>query len=129
MVRKTLVDGMSTETLQPKTAKRPLPPRWRWVRLGEVCEDQTGVLDPRREPEKSFRYVDISGVDNKAKRIIEARTLLGKDAPSRARQIIRSGDILVSTTRPNLNAVAIVPSDLDDQICSTGFCLLRPNPA
>ncbi len=37
---------MSTETLPPDTAKRPLPPGWRWVRLGEVCE----FLDSRRIP-------------------------------------------------------------------------------
>ena len=95
------------------------------MRLGEVCEEKTGMRDPRREPDKHFRYVDITSVDNKVKRIVEARTLLGKDAPSRARQVIRSGDIIVSTTRPNLNAVALVPPELDDQICSTGFCVLR----
>ncbi|OGG49000.1 MAG: hypothetical protein A3F84_14280 [Candidatus Handelsmanbacteria bacterium RIFCSPLOWO2_12_FULL_64_10] len=39
--------------------------------------------------------------------------------------MIRVGDVIVSTTRPNLNAVAMVPLDLDDQICSTGFCVLR----
>jgi type I restriction enzyme S subunit len=50
---------------------------------------------------------------------------MGAEAPSRARQIIRTGDVVVATTRPNLNAVAMVPPDLDNQICSTGFCVLR----
>jgi len=102
-----------------------LPPTWRWVRLGDVCEETAGVRDPRSEPEKSFRYVDITSVDNSAKRIVDPRTLLGGDAPSRARQVIRAGDVIVSTTRPNLNAVAMVPQDLDGQVCSTGFCVLR----
>ena len=31
----------------------------------------------------------------------------------------------MATTRPNLNAVAQVPPELDNQICSTGFCVLR----
>ena len=53
--------------------------------------------------------------------------IIGKDAPSRARRVIRTGDVIVSTTRPNLNAVAVVPFDLDGQICSTGLCVLRPN--
>ena len=52
---------------------------------------------------------------------------MGKDAPSRARRIIRKGDVLVATTRPNLNAVALVPPGLDGEICSTGLCVLRPN--
>jgi len=51
---------------------------------------------------------------------------LGKDAPSRAKQIIQANDILVATTRPNLNAVALVPEELHNEICSTGFCVLRP---
>jgi type I restriction enzyme S subunit len=95
------------------------------VRLGEVC-DRADRRDPQKTPEASFRYVDIASVDNAAKRITEARTLLGKDAPSRARQVIRANDVLVATTRPYLNAVALVPAELDGEICSTGFCVLRP---
>ena len=102
-----------------------LPVGWRWVRLGEVCEKQTGIRDPRTELDTAFQYVDITSVSNVHKCITEARTILGKDAPSRARQVIRANDIIVATTRPNLNAVALVPPELDDQICSTGFCVLR----
>lgn len=103
-----------------------LPDGWRWVRLGEVCEEKTGTRDPRLQPFETFCYVDISSVDNNQKRILNTSVLLGKDAPSRARQVINAGDVIVSTTRPNLNAVALVPHELDNQICSTGFCVLRP---
>lgn len=102
-----------------------LPAGWRWARLGEMCQAVTGTRNPATEPETSFHYVDITSVDNAAKRIAEAKTLLGREAPSRARQIIRTDDVILSTTRPNLNAVALVPPDLDGQICSTGFCVLR----
>lgn len=49
-------------------------------------------------------------------------------APSRARQLVRADDVLVSTVRPNLNAVALVPAEFDGEIASTGFCVLRPRP-
>ncbi|HEY7086656.1 MAG TPA: restriction endonuclease subunit S [Tepidisphaeraceae bacterium] len=98
------------------------------VSLGDVCEPRTGIRDPRENPERLFRYVDISSVDNKRKRIVDAQTLKGSEAPSRARNVIRTRDVLVSTTRPNLNAVALVPPELDNQICSTGFCVLRAGP-
>ncbi len=52
----------------------------------------------------------------------------GSEAPSRARQLIAAGDVLVSTVRPNLNAVAQVPSEYDGATASTGFCVLRPRP-
>jgi type I restriction enzyme S subunit len=104
----------------------PLPPGWRRVRFRDVCIKQTGTKDPRKTPEEEFIYIDISSVDNQKKHIVKPQRLKGCDAPSRARQIIQTNDVLVSTTRPNLNAVAIVPPELDNQICSTGFCVLRP---
>jgi len=106
----------------------PLPEGWRWVKLGEVCSSAE-KRDPKTTPDLPFKYVDISSIDNRLKRIVEARTLLGKDAPSRAKQIIKANDILVATTRPNLNAVAFVPKELNNEICSTGFCALRPTEA
>lgn len=111
--------------LPPKEEKRALPPGWRWVRLGEVCSNILETRDPRKMPEKSFLYVDISSIDNKFKRIVNPAEILGSEAPSRARQVIQKGDVLVATTRPNLNAVALVPPELDNEICSTGFCVLR----
>lgn len=74
-----------------------------------------------------FTYVDISSIDNRAKRIIEPKRLPVDAAPSRARQRLSAGDVLVSMTRPNLNAVALVPSELDGAIGSTGFHVLRAN--
>ena len=74
---------------------------------------------------ESFRYVDISSVDRVLKAIIVARQMPSTEAPGRARQNLRSGDVLVSTVRPNLNAVAWVPPALHDAIGSTGFAVLR----
>jgi type I restriction enzyme, S subunit len=36
------------------------------------------------------------------------------------------GDVVFATTRPYLRSVAMIPEELDNQICSTGFCVLRP---
>lgn len=83
--------------------------------------------DPKKFPDKKYSYVDISSIDNKLKRITEVKKMLGTEAPSRARQLLQSQDILVSTVRPNLNAVGNLPNDLDNPIGSTGFCVLRAN--
>jgi type I restriction enzyme S subunit len=74
----------------------------------------------------SFDYIDLSAVDQDTKKIVAARSLRCADAPSRARQLVEVGDILVSTVRPNLNGVASVPRELDGATSSTGFCVLRP---
>lgn len=100
--------------------------RWLTATIGSICRP-TGVRDPRETPDESFLYVDISSIDREQKTITQPAEIPGADPPSRARKEIKAGDILVSTVRPNLNAVAIVPAELDGQIASTGFCVLRPD--
>ena len=95
------------------------------VALRDVVDTKTGTRNPTTTPEQTFSYVDVASIDNQRKVITEARTLLGSEAPSRARKLIRRGDILVSTVRPNLNAVAMVPASLDGEVASTGCCVLR----
>ena len=82
----------------------------------------------RAAPDEEFRYIDLSAVDQDTKSITEARKIACAEAPSRARQLVRTGDVLVSTVRPNLNGVARVPDDLDGATASTGFCVLHPDP-
>jgi type I restriction enzyme S subunit len=95
--------------------------------IGRVCLP-TEQRDPSVTPDRPFRYIDIAAIDKDAKRITSAPEIMGAAAPSRARKAVRAGDVLVSTVRPNLNAVAVVPEDLDGEIASTGFCVLRANP-
>lgn len=117
--------GMDKNNPVIRNPNSALPEGWRWVKLGEVC-DEAKTCDPRLSPNVPFRYVDISSTNSASKRIINTRIILGKDAPSRARQLVETNDVLVATTRPNLNAVALVPAELDGEICSTGFCVLHP---
>jgi type I restriction enzyme S subunit len=100
---------------------------WREVRLSEICE-RTELITPEKEPHKPFLYVDVSSVSNKNFLITQPKEILGRDAPSRARKLIRTNDVIFATVRPSLKRVALVPSMLDGQVCSTGFCVLRSNP-
>ena len=77
--------------------------------------------------ESEFTYVDISAVDRSQRKIVTPQVLTPDAAPSRARQVLAAGDVIVSTVRPNLNTVALVPETLDGAIASTGFCVLRPD--
>src|SRR6266849_674598 len=97
--------------------------QWPTMRLGDLLLP-TEQRDPRENPSEEFSYVDIASIDNQSKTIIAAKRIIGADAPSRARKVIREGDVIVSTVRPNLNAVSVVPTNLDNEICSTGFSVL-----
>lgn len=85
------------------------------------------MRDPKSLLDKPFLYIDISSIDRSMKLITSPIEMIGSEAPSRARKEVLKGDVLVSTVRPNLNSIAMVPLELDGQIASTGFCVLRPN--
>lgn len=94
-----------------------------------------GMVEPislwnpdRDDPDGVFTYIDLSAVDQDAKIIVGARELACAEAPSRAKQLVHTGDVLVSMVRPNLNGVARVPPELDGATASTGFSVLRPRP-
>lgn len=71
-------------------------------------------------------YIDISSVDNVGKKIVSVQTIDARGAPSRAKQLLKKGDVIVSTVRPNLNAVAIVEDETENlMVGSTGYCVLR----
>lgn len=91
-----------------------------------VLVEPVSKWNPRKEAKAEFEYVDLSAVDNISKTITGSATVTGANAPSRARQLIREGDLLVSTVRPNLNSVAAVPQSMDGATASTGFTVLRP---
>ena len=94
--------------------------------IGDIVDQVSSWTPGRDDPAGKFLYVDLSAVDQDSKMIVSPRRLSCADAPSRARRIIRSGDVLVSTVRPNLNAVGRVPAELDGATASTGFSVLRP---
>ena len=102
-----------------------LPRGWEWTTLGDVCLPVDKVR-PQETPEKPFTYLDIASIDNSKWRVVSPKVYAGGDAPSRARQKVRSGDILFSTVRTYLKNVAMVPPEYDGQIASTGFCVLHP---
>jgi type I restriction enzyme S subunit len=79
-----------------------------------------------RDPRQRIRYVELAGIDNERGVIIDSSDIEATTAPSRAKKVIRVGDVIFATTRPNLKNIAIVPPELNGEICSTGFCVLRP---
>jgi type I restriction enzyme S subunit len=84
------------------------------VRIAPLSELTVPKVD-QRGPEGSgeFTYVAISSIDNRLKKIVDPKHLPVTVAPSRARQRLKAGDVIVSMTRPNLNAVALVPPEFD----------------
>ena len=99
---------------------------WEIKKLGEVLV-KTETVDPTKHPEIEFAYLDVSSVNKETKEIETPMVLLGKEAPSRAKKLVKTGDVIFATVRPTHSRVALVPEEFNEQICSTGYFVLRTN--
>ncbi len=97
---------------------------WEEKKLGEVLV-KTETVDPIKNPDTEFTYLDVSSVNKETKEIETPTLLLGKDAPSRAKKLIRTGDVIFATVRPTHSRVALISKEFDEQVCSTGYFVLR----
>ena len=76
-------------------------------------------------PSDEIKYIDISSIDNKRNVMTGYTEYVLSEAPSRAQQHIKTGDIVISTVRPNLRNVAMAEFEDDNLVASSGFCVLR----
>lgn len=93
-----------------------------WKSLKECTKNIKNII---WEKEKEYIYIDLSSVDIETNSIIEIRKINKNNAPSRAKQVIFTDDVIFGTTRPMLKRVSMITKEYDNQICSTGFCVLR----
>jgi len=102
-----------------------IPEEWQISKISDLAYINRESKNPAAEtPDEFFTYIDISSVEGETGRIIDASSILGKKAPSRARRVIHTFDVLMSTVRPYLKAFTIVSKKYDNQICSTGYAVL-----
>jgi xanthine dehydrogenase YagR molybdenum-binding subunit len=102
-----------------------LPEHWYLKRLILLASINDDALAEDTSPDFDMEYVDISSVTPGSK-ILAAESIKFGGAPSRARRIAKNGDILVSTVRTYLRAIAPVIDPPENLIASTGFAVLRP---
>ncbi len=103
---------------------------WARVEIGD-CVEKVSTWNPANASTQDlFQYIDLSSVDKDKKEVDRncVSSILPQEAPSRARQLVQSQDVLVATVRPNLNGVALVADEYDGATASTGYCVLRSNP-
>ena len=95
------------------------------IRLGDICEKTANI---NSDFSGMINYIDISSVDNERKVIVSTQKLDYSEAPSRAKQLVSVGDIIISNVRPSLNAVAMILDEQDNTlVASTGYTVIRCN--
>lgn len=97
------------------------------LKLKDMASVNQRSLDSTTSSTYSFRYISLSDVqDGRIASHLERHVF--SSAPSRAQRKVASGDILMSTVRPNLLGFARVGDADADCIASTGFAVLTTKP-
>lgn len=104
---------------------RLTPESGKGIAVKQLAALVTEKTDPRRRGVGQFQYIEISDVDVESCSV-RAKSVPCADAPSRARKLVRAGDVLISTVRPERRTIGVVDTMLDAAVCSTGFAVLRP---
>jgi type I restriction enzyme, S subunit len=95
-------------------------------RLLKHVENIKPNFDPTKYPDKIFYYVELADIDSSIGVIHSVNDLKGEEAPSRARRLLKEGDVIVSSVEGSLEKVALVDKEHDGCLASTGFFQFRP---
>lgn len=102
-----------------------IPDHWDFKRLKNVASHNDEALDERTDPDLEIEYVDISSV-SLVNGIEKTEAMPFEKSPSRARRKVKDGDIIVSTVRTYLKAIAPIFEPPKNMVVSTGFAVIRP---
>ena len=117
---------MDRAKLKSGTRVGLIPIDWDSVRLDQVAKINESNLPENTDPMYRFKYLDLASA--RASEItLGHKEIMFKESPLRARRIVRKGDVLMSTVRPNLQGHLAIDFDAYDLICSTGFAVITPN--
>lgn len=106
------------------------PSGWAAERLKDVAVINANALPAGTDADYEFDYLEISNVNYNG--MVDPNAiehLRFEDAPSRARRRVAAGSTVISSVRPNLQAVAFFADAPEHLICSTGFNVVEPRPS
>ena len=101
-----------------------IPKEWKLVPIKYIASYNDETLSENTNSEYGFDYIEIGSVEY-GKGVTQVEHMKYKNAPSRARRIVKKNDIIVSTVRTYLRAVATIQDSANMQIASTGFVVIR----
>lgn len=101
-----------------------IPIHWKVVRLKNIVEINARNLSEQTSKNTLINYIDITNVNGDGD-ILEVQQIKFKDAPSRARRVLKRNDTIISTVRTYLKAITAIRED--NFVGSTGFAVLTPD--
>lgn len=131
--KQSLISETVTKGLDKSASLKPsgidylgdIPSHWEIKKLKFVANFNQNTLPEDTDGQFELKYIDIGNVSS-VDGIKEIQYFNFSNAPSRARRIVKYGDIIVSTVRTYLRAITSIKEDYDNCICSTGFAVITP---
>lgn len=103
------------------TGKDQFPVGWELKQIGNVADVNATSIGKDNVPE-SINYVDIASVSTGS--IDNVQEMTFNEAPGRARRVVKHGDIIWSSVRPNRKSYSLILNPLPNLIVSTGFAVI-----
>ncbi|PEH53861.1 restriction endonuclease subunit S [Yersinia kristensenii] len=102
-----------------------IPVHWGSKPLKFLCTCNDQVISDSTEKDYELEYVDIGSVSS-SQGITKTENMIFSNAPSRARRLVKDGDVIISTVRTYLEAIAPIINPPNNMVVSTGFAVIRP---
>ena len=92
----------------------------------ELLKTACDIQDINYTPEAGqlYKYVELADI-GKSGEITGCDINKGENLPTRARRMIHTNDVIVSSIEGSLDSCALVTDDYDGALCSTGFHVLQ----
>ncbi|WP_302047757.1 hypothetical protein [Megamonas funiformis] len=105
------------EDLQKNICKYP--------KKGNICSIIT-LQDKNITPKdnRKYKYIELANIDNIGN-VIDCTEDFGANLPTRARRIVHTGDVIISSIEGSLNKCAVITEEFDGAFCSTGFFVIK----
>lgn len=89
--------------------------------VGSLCSLFNENFIPNTTTE--YKYIELSNVGVSGN-ILNVENIIGSNLPSRARRLVRKGQVIVSSIEGSLSSCALIDSEYDGALCSTGFYVI-----
>lgn len=90
--------------------------------ISTICNLKDTNFNPSEDTE--YQYIELSNI-GKSGDITGCTVAIGSELPSRARRIVNTNDVIISSIEGSLQSCALVQNDYNNALCSTGFYVIN----
>lgn len=121
--KRLIKQGAMQDLLTGKRRLSGFSGKWPQTTIQDIANVDPETLGARTAQDYEIKYISLEDVSRGSLNGWTETSF--SSAPSRARRVLRNGDVLLGTVRPNLQSHCLFEQEGDAWIGSTGFAVLR----